>query len=147
MGIMIHADLRKIDRMFSQDNLRLAKFALASQVVHDTDKFVPQATKERYGNADGRSSLRANVQIASDGSHITYNAPYAYFQYYRKLNFKPMRDRTAKQRAFFFANKDFLLAHKGYSTSGTGEQWFDKAKSQYVNSWAKVYQRGILHGQ
>ncbi|MFT8878861.1 MAG: minor capsid protein [Oenococcus sp.] len=146
MGVIIHTDFSKINRMFSDSSLKAAKRALANQIVMDSDKFVPLATKERYGNADGRSSLRANISVSADGNLITYNAPYAYYQYYHKLNFKPMSQRTAKQRRYFFANKAFLLAHKGFTTKGTSDHWFDKAKSQYTGRWLEVYKRGILHG-
>lgn len=147
MGIEIKSDLSDVSNKFSPDGIAFAKKALANQILIDTDKYIPRSTPNALTNNDMRGNLRADVKVSDDGSKITWGASYAYYQYYRKLNFKPMKERTEKQRKFFFANKDFLLAHKGYSTQGTGPQWFETSKQANLNRWLTVFARGITYGK
>lgn len=54
--------------------LKVQKY-IASEVKRLSDKYVPMQ----------QGMLKNNAQIASNGSHIVYNQPYAHYQYYGKV--------------------------------------------------------------
>ena len=54
--------------------LKVQKY-IASEVKRLSDKYVPMQ----------QGMLKNNAQIASDGSSIVYNQPYAHYQYYGKV--------------------------------------------------------------
>lgn len=145
--ITVHSDLSKIERMFSNENMLNAQEKLAHSIVEDTDKYVPSSGK------DGSDTLRKNVSIAHGGSSITYNAKYAYFQYYQKLNFKPMRERTRGQQRWWFAHLHAGLVRPKtdkaikYTTAGTGPVWFGFSKNANMGKWTENMKKDITNGQ
>lgn len=131
-AISVKVDLSGVEKKLSPQAMRMGKQALAQQMMLDTTKYIPK----KSGN------LRASGYISNGGDTIVYSPPYARAQYYgpKKKGFV-----SEKQRKFFFANKDKLLAAKRkYTTPGTGTKWYDKAKAHPGNMvrWKKAFLKG-----
>ena len=75
MKVKVEFDSKKIlaDRGLGASN-KVQKY-LASEVKRLSDPYVPMQ----------QGMLKNNAQIASDGSSIVYNQPYAHYQYYGKV--------------------------------------------------------------
>lgn len=101
-----------------------AQVYLASEVKRLCDPYVPMQS----------GSLKNRAVIASDGSTITYNAPYAHYQYYGKV----MAGRAPKK----YTGKD--LSYSGAPMRGA--QWdkrmlADKSK-ELVSNLEKFIAKG-----
>lgn len=126
MPVKITVDISGIKSKISPSALAKGKLATANQMLLDMDRFVP------YRKGDLRLSGRA----LSD--RVTYNTPYARLRFYGKVR---KGFFSEKQRRFFFANKEKLLAQK--PLPGTGPRWDMKAKALYADRWAKTMMRGM----
>ncbi|HFI0237778.1 TPA: minor capsid protein [Streptococcus suis] len=130
-AIDVSIDLDGIEKKFSPQSLQKGKVAMMSQMMMDTTQYIPMKSGD----------LRASGHIS--GNSIVYDTPYARAQYYgpKRKGFV-----TAKQRRFFFANKDKLLAAKGkYTTPGTGTHWYEKSLENAANirKWKKAFIEAI----
>lgn len=70
--VMAKVDIGRAEKKVSRSNMVKGQIALASQIVSDSEPYVP------FRDGD----LRGNVSIAGDGSNITYGMVYARAQYY-----------------------------------------------------------------
>lgn len=91
LTIKIRSDLKPLYRKVKNATER-GQYALVSQVLADTNKYVPQ----KY------SDLRNSAYISNNNKQIIWNAPYATYQYYNQYkNYTtpgtgPKWDRKAK---------------------------------------------------
>lgn len=67
MALNVKVDLKGVERKFSEPNIQKGRYALANQVLADSDQFVPR----KSGN------LRMSVSVAMDAKSITYHQKYA----------------------------------------------------------------------
>lgn len=104
--VKANIDLRGVQRKFNSSSIRRGQYALANQALADMNKFVPAKDYD----------LRNQTSVSLDGTQITYNAPYAAYQFYNQFN--------------------------NYTTPGTGPRWDLKAKSLYINNWIEAFTRG-----
>ncbi|MBC1892424.1 minor capsid protein [Listeria booriae] len=103
--VKVTQNLSGVYKKLSKANMKKCRHALANQVMSDSDQFVPALNYD----------LRNSAVVATDGSSIFYNAPYAKRQYKYKA--------------------------KRYTTAGTGDHWDEKAESKYKKTWGQVIVR------
>lgn len=77
MSVRIKVDLPKAEilKRMGLGGTNKAQKYLASQVKRLCDPYVPMQ----------QGTLKNNVTIAGDGSHIVYTQPYAHYQYYGEV--------------------------------------------------------------
>lgn len=96
---------------------RNAENAIADQIIADCRQFVPD---------DGEHSLRdsARIEHTGDGTQVTYNTPYAAYQYYG-------------------CYPDGTHQIRNHTTAGTRTQWIEFAKTINAEKWRRVGQNAI----
>lgn len=96
---------------------RTAESAVADQIIADSRQYVP---------ADDEGTLRdsARVETNGDGTQVTYNTPYAAYQYY----------------GCYPDGSHVITQH---TTAGTRTQWLEYAKSLYNEKWLRVAQNAF----
>lgn len=96
---------------------KLAEQAVADQIIADSRQFVPM---------DDEGTLRDSARVEQDGNgtQVTYNTPYAAYQYY----------------GCYPDGSHFI---KNHTTAGTRTQWLEYAKSLYNAKWLRVAQNAI----
>lgn len=120
-SVNVKVDLKGLEKKCSPEAVRRGQIAMTDQMLLDMNKFVPM----RSGKL--RESGHARVDT------LTWSTKYARIRFYNrrlKLFF------SEKQRKFFFANKDRLLAQK--PKPGTGGRWDKKAAAKHKKDWGKV---------
>lgn len=70
--IKTKSDLSGVDRKMSASNITKGKYAVANQVLMDSDKYVPMR--------DG--DMRASGRVENDGEAVSWNTVYARAHYY-----------------------------------------------------------------
>lgn len=93
----------------------VAAYALAEQILADSEKFVPMLTDNL------RESGRV-VQGESGTMYVVWDTVYALYQWYgiRADGSHPVHN---------------------YTTAGTGKQWVEVAKGQYGDRWRDIAQK------
>lgn len=116
MSVIVKTDRKKwLDAVNNASGV--AAYALAEQMLADSEKFVPLLT----GN------LRESGQVVKGESgtmYIVWDSVYALYQWYGIR-----ADGTHKV--------------KGYTTAGTGKQWVETAKGQYGERWRDIAQKSF----
>lgn len=101
----------------------VAAYALAEQMLADSEKFVPYSG----GSSQSAGGLREAGHVVKGESgemYIVWDTVYALYQWYGIR-----ADGTHKV--------------KNYTTSGTGKQWVEKAKGQYNDRWRDIAQKSF----
>jgi hypothetical protein len=99
----------------------VAAYALAEQMLADSEKFVPYSG----GSSQSAGGLRESghvVQGENGNMFIVWDTVYALYQW-----FGIRADGTHKVH--------------NYTTSGTGKQWVEKAREQYGDRWREIAQK------
>jgi hypothetical protein len=99
----------------------VAAYALAEQMLADSEKFVPFSG----GSSQSAGGLRESghvVQGENGTFYLVYDTVYALYQW-------------------FGVRADGSHRVKNYTTAGTGRQWVDKAKEQYGDRWRDIAQK------
>lgn len=106
-----------------------AEKILATQVMKDTDKFVPALT--------GSLTQRTHIEEST----IVYPGPYARFLYYGKVMiYQPTGSTWApKGEHKVVINRD-LFMNKGMHPLATSH-WFEASKAANLETWLKVAER------
>jgi hypothetical protein len=91
---------------------KLAERAVADQIIADSRQYVPD---------DGEHALRdsARIEEIGGGTQVTYNTPYAAYQYYGCY---PDGSHTVKN----------------HTTAGTRTLWLEHSKTINNEKWLKV---------
>lgn len=104
-----------------------AAYALAEQMLADSERFVPFSA----GSSQSAGNLRESgkvVQGESSGRfYLVWDTVYALYQW-----FGVRADGTHRVR--------------NYTTPGTGTQWVEKAKAQFSERWQKIAQKEFSNG-
>lgn len=89
-----------------------AENALADQIIADSRQYCPD---------DGEHILRdsARVEHENNGTQVTYNTPYAAYQYYG-----------------CWPDGSHLVKH--HTTAGTTTKWIEHAKASNNDKWLRV---------
>lgn len=101
----------------------VAAYALAEQMLADSEKFVPYSG----GASTSAGGLRESGHVVKGESgemYLVYDIVYALYQWYGIR-----ADGTHKV--------------KNYTTAGTGKQWVEKAKEQYGDRWRDIAQKSF----
>ena len=99
----------------------VAAYALAEQMLADSEKFVPYSG----GSSQSAGGLRESghvVQGENGNMFIVWDTVYALYQW-----FGIRADGTHKVH--------------NYTTPGTGKQWVEKAREQYGDRWREIAQK------
>ena len=103
-----------------------AMYALAEQMLADSERFVPYSA----GSSQSAGNLRESGKVVKgeDGVfYLVYDAVYALYQWYGVR-----ADGTHKVH--------------NYTTPGTGKQWVEAARAQYSDRWQKIAQKEFNGG-
>lgn len=124
--VTIKVDLQGLEKKCSPEAVRRGQIAMSDQMLLDMNKYTPAQSGHL------RDSGHSNVDT------LVWSTPYARIRFYNrrlKLFF------SKKQRKFFFANKDRLLAQK--PKPGTGGRWDKKAAAKHSKQWGQVAIRAM----
>ena len=100
-----------------------ACYALAEQMLADSEKFVPYSG----GSSQSAGGLRESGKVEKGESgkfYLVWDTVYALYQW-------------------FGTRADGTHPVKNYTTPGTGKQWVEKAKDQYSDRWRDIAQKGF----
>ena len=104
----------------------LAMYALAEQMLADSEKFVPYSA----GSSQSAGNLRESGKVVKgeDGVfYLVWDAVYALYQWYG-------------------VRADGSHKVQRYTTPGTGKQWVEAARAQYADRWQQIAQREFNGG-
>lgn len=101
----------------------LAAYALAEQMLADSEKFVPYSG----GSSQSAGGLRESgtVDRGQSGTvYLRWGQVYALYQWFG-----------------IRADGSHKVSH--YTTPGTGTQWVEKARAQYEGRWQQIAQKAF----
>lgn len=124
--ISVKVDLKGLEKKTSPQAFARGRLAMTNQMLLDMERFVPKRSGE----------LRTTAAAKQDS--VVYTSPYARIQFYGRKRKGFFSDR---QRRYFFANKEKLLAQR--PTPGTGPRWDKKAAALYMKRWETVALKGM----
>jgi hypothetical protein len=125
MAVIVKTDRQKMQQVMGKAT-ELARYALAEQMLADSEKFVPYSA----GSSQSAGNLRESGKIVEGekGSlYIVWDTVYALYQW-----FGVRADGTHR------------VTH--YTTPGTGKQWVEAARAQYGDRWREIAQKGFNKG-
>lgn len=125
MAVIVKTDRQKLGAAMAKAS-KLAKYALAEQIIADSEKFVPYSG----GSIQSAGGLRESAKVVegdSDAIYVVYDSVYALYQWYGVR-----------------ADGSHKVSH--YTTAGTGKQWIETAKGQYGDRWSKLIQKEFNRG-
>ena len=101
----------------------LAAYALAEQMLADSEKFVPYSG----GSSQSAGGLRESGHIDRGESgriYLVWDTVYALYQW-------------------FGIRADGTHPVRRYTTPGTGTQWVEKARAQHGDQWHEIVQKAF----
>lgn len=125
MAVIVKTDRQKMRRMIGQASQQAA-YALAEQMLADSERFVPYSA----GSSQSAGNLRESGKVVRGENgvmYLVYDAVYALYQWYGVR-----ADGTHKVQK--------------YTTPGTGKQWVEAARAQYGDRWQKIAQKEFNGG-
>ena len=125
MAVIVKTDRQKFHNVIN-GAAELARYALAEQMLQDSEKFVPYSG----GSVQSAGGLRDSGKIVDGDSgslYLVWDTVYALYQWYGIR-----ADGTHKVN--------------NYTTAGTGKQWVETAKGQYGARWDNIAQKSFTEG-
>ena len=125
MAVIVKTDRQKMRRIMGQASQQAA-YALAEQMLADSERFVPYSA----GSSQSAGNLRESGKVVRGENgvmYLVYDAVYALYQWYGVR-----ADGTHKVQ--------------NYTTPGTGKQWVEAARAQYGDRWQKIAQKEFNGG-
>lgn len=125
MAVIVKTDRQKLGAVMAKAS-KLAKYALAEQIIADSEKFVPYSA----GSIQSAGGLRESAKIVEGDSgslYVVYDSVYALYQWYGVR-----------------ADGSHRVTH--YTTTGTGKQWIETARGQYGDRWQIIAQKEFNRG-
>ena len=125
MAVIVKTDRQKMRRIMGKAS-DLAMYALAEQMLADSEKFVPYSG----GSSQSAGNLRESGKVVKGENgvfYLVYDAVYALYQWYGVR-----------------ADGSHRVQH--YTTPGTGKMWVDAARAQYADRWQKIVQKEFNGG-
>lgn len=125
----IHIDSERID-----GNLRNAQKKLNMQIVADCDEYIPFS----------QGALRGSVNYPDGiyGGEISWNTPYAHYQYEGELYLTEDGRSFAEKNEKKYPTGMPLHQH----TAGTSDHWFQRAKETHGNEWIDIVKKEVGKG-
>ena len=125
MSVIVKTDKAKWKNAIEQAS-EVAAYALAQQMLTDSEKFVPWSAGSSQSSQGLRESGR--VERGESGSmYIVWDTVYALYQW-------------------FGVRADGSHRVQNYTTPGTGKQWVETAKKTYGDRWAEIAQKEFARG-
>lgn len=125
-GITIQIDTKRID-----NNIREAQKKLNMQVVADCDEYIPMQQGALRGSA--------NYPKGIYGDEISWNTPYAHYQYMGELYLAENGSSWAQKYEKKYPTGQPLTYH----APGTDARWFERAKDVHKNEWINLVKREV----
>lgn len=125
MAVIVKTDRQKMRRIMGKAS-DLAMYALAEQMLADSEKFVPYSA----GSSQSAGNLRESGKVVKgeDGVfYLVWDAVYALYQWYG-------------------VRADGSHKVQRYTTPGTGKQWVEAARAQYADRWQQIAQKEFNGG-
>jgi hypothetical protein len=125
MAVIVKTDRAKWAQAIEKAT-SLAKYALAEQMLADSEKFVPYSA----GSIQSAGHLRERGHLEPGESgrlYLVWDTVYALYQW-----FGVRADGTHKVSK--------------YTTPGTGTQWVDKARAAHGAEWQEIVQKHFKEG-
>lgn len=125
MAVIVKTDRQKMSRIMGKAS-DLAMYALAEQMLADSEKFVPYSA----GSSQSAGNLRESGKVVKgeDGVfYLVWDAVYALYQWYG-------------------VRADGSHKVQRYTTPGTGKQWVEAARAQYADRWQQIAQKEFNGG-
>lgn len=125
MAVIVKTDRQKMSRIMGKASDR-AMYALAEQMLADSEKFVPYSA----GSSQSAGNLRESGKVVKgeDGVfYLVWDAVYALYQWYG-------------------VRADGSHKVQRYTTPGTGKQWVEAARAQYADRWQQIAQKEFNGG-
>ena len=125
MAVIVKTDRAKWKSTIEQAS-QVAAYALAEQMLSDSEKYVPHSG----GSITSAGGLRESGKVVKGDSgtmYVVWDTVYALYQW-----FGIRADGTHK------------VQH--YTTPGTGKQWVEAAKKRYKDRWAAIVQKKFSEG-
>lgn len=119
-------------------SLAEAQAWLNRQIVADCDSLIP------FQQGALRNSVRFPEGVY--GGQITYNTPYAHYQYAGTVYGPniPIKDADGNLTGWYSPPKKYPTSRKlQYHTPGTHAQWFEEAKRRHLQEWVKGAQKRV----
>lgn len=130
-AVSIKIDTKRLDR-----NIMEAQKVLNMAVRTDCEPLVPLL--------NGQLRRSANFPDGVYGGVLEYNTPYAHYQYVGEIYGPniPIRDSEGNITGWFSppgkAKHPTGRKMANYSQSGTGPEWFEKAKERHGDKWLRL---------
>ena len=125
----IRLDTGRLDR-----NMQNAQKQLNEQIVADCALFIPHSQGGLLGSVNYPEGLAGGV--------ISYNKPYAHYQYTGELYLTPDGRSFAGDKEKKIPTGQPLHYH----TPGTGDHWFERAKEVHGAAWVDLVKREVGKG-
>lgn len=125
MAVIVKTDRQKMSRIMGKAS-DLAMYALAEQMLADSEKFVPYSA----GSSQSAGNLRESGKVVKGENGVFYlvwDTVYALYQWYG-------------------VRADGSHKVSRYTTPGTGKQWVEAARAQYGDRWQKIAQKEFNGG-
>ena len=125
MAVIVKTDRQKLHAAIGKAS-QVGLYALAEQMLADSEKFVPYSG----GSIQSAGNLRESGKVVQGENNVFYlvwDTVYARYQWYGVR-----------------ADGSHRVQH--YTTPGTGKLWVDAAKAQYGDRWNKIFQKAFSGG-
>ena len=125
MAVLVKTNKQKWHEVVNNAS-ETATYALAEQMLQDSEKFVPYSG----GSVQSAGNLRERGHVVKGESGVMYlvwDTVYALYQW-------------------FGVRRDGSHPVKHYTTPGTGKLWVEKAKAQYKSRWDEIAQKAFTKG-
>ncbi len=125
MAVIVKTDKQKWHSAIKKSS-ELAVYALAEQMLADSERFVPYSG----GSSQSAGQLRESGRVEKGESgemYLVWDTVYALYQW-------------------FGVRKDGTHAVHHYTTPGTGKLWVETAKHKYKDRWDQIAQKSFTEG-
>lgn len=125
MAVIVKTDRAKWTQTMAHAS-DVAAYALAEQMLADSEQFVPYSA----GSSQSAGNLRESGKVKRGESgvmYIVWDTVYALYQW-------------------FGVRADGSHKVSRYTTPGTGTEWVEKARDRYGDRWAELVQKSFTEG-
>ena len=125
MAVIVKTDRQKLQQVLGKAS-ELAAYALAEQMLSDSEQFVPYSG----GSVQSAGNLRESGKVVRGENGVFYlvwDCVYALYQW-------------------FGVRADGSHRVQHYTTSGTGKQWVETARGRYGKQWQEIAQKEFTKG-
>lgn len=126
MAVIVKTDKAKWTQVMDHA-LGVAAYALAEQILQDSEKFVPFSGGSSQSAGGLRESGKVVEGAATGEFYVVYDSVYALYQW-------------------FGVRADGSHPVHHYTTPGTGKQWVETAKAAFGARWQEIAQKRFTEG-